>query len=154
MTGVAVARVRVAIGAGGPTVISACFVEVPADPPLTAVALMMATPWMTGTNQFTVAKPAAFVVAELLPIAKPFVKVALIHTVAPWTGTPFWDTKVFTATVWPPIARSGTVIATLNAPEGGGGGGGGPAGRTGTNELKWYIAGGAFTRPTQRRCRE
>ena len=89
MTGVAVERRRVAIGAGGPTVISTCFVEVPLEPPLTAVALMIATPWMTGTNQFTVAKPAAFVVAELLPIAKPFVRVALIHTVAPWTGTPF-----------------------------------------------------------------
>src|SRR2546427_224030 len=138
MPGVPVETLSVAIGAGGPTVISPCFVEVPLDPPLTAVALMIATPWMTGTNQFTVAKPAAFVVAELLPIAKPFVRVALIHTVAPWTGTPFWDTKVFTATVWPPIARSGAVIATLNAPEGGGVRVRWPAGLGGHNAWKLF----------------
>src|SRR5437867_1224709 len=118
MTGFVVDRVRVAIGAGGPTVISSRFTVVAVEVPFVATAVRVRSPWMTGTIHANRAWPLTSVVADVVRNEDP--KLAFRVTVAPLTGPRFCATNASTFTVCPPRARSGTVSATEKTPDGGG----------------------------------
>src|SRR5712691_4654280 len=101
---------------------------------------------MTGTFHANRTCPLTSVVPLIVRKFEP--QVALIVTVALPTGARFCATNVSTFTVCPPIARSGTVRATLKTPVGGGTVTK-PAGWIFTRDQMLYSCGGVLTQPCQ-----